>query len=235
MDLSNQRVEPAVAVSDLGRARDFYEHRLGLRDPVEEPGGVRYMCGEGSRLFVYESPGTAGRAELTVAGWFVDDLPALMGELRERGITFEHYDQGTPTDESGMFVTHSFRAAWVRDPDGNTLAFTELIEVRDEKAPSSLPVVHVEVRGADPMRCASSTADSPDGSSTTRPTAQTWWPRSRSPGGTGSSNGRRPRTAPASRRVSEVGPVTRRTRSSTSECPTCRPLWHGPKSRVARW
>jgi predicted enzyme related to lactoylglutathione lyase len=73
-----------------------------------------------------------------------------MGELRERGITFEHYDQGTPTDESGMFVTHSFRAAWVRDPDGNTLAFTELLEVRDEKAPSSSPVVHVEVRGADP-------------------------------------------------------------------------------------
>jgi len=30
------------------------------------------------------------------------------------------------TDERGAFDAGDFRAAWVRDPDGNTMAITEL-------------------------------------------------------------------------------------------------------------
>jgi predicted enzyme related to lactoylglutathione lyase len=151
--LSEQFVQPAIAVSDLARARDFYERQLGLSEPQQEPGGVRYSCGRGSRLFVYESPETAGKAEHTVAGWYVDDLLAVMRELTGRGVTFERYEKGTPTDDDGVFVTDRFRAAWVRDPDGNTLAFQEMFdndtaaESRDDRA---CPVVHVEVRGPDP-------------------------------------------------------------------------------------
>jgi uncharacterized protein len=152
--LSERFVQPAIAVSDLVRARDFYERQLGLSEPQQEPGGVRYVCGGGSRLFVYESPQTAGKAEHTVAGWFVDDLGALMRELTGRGVTFERYEQGTPTDDDGVFTTDRFRAAWVRDPDGNTLAFQEMFDSdaahsQDERA---CPVVHVEVRGTDPER-----------------------------------------------------------------------------------
>ena len=126
MGLSDFRVDPAVAVTDLAAARRFYEDQLGLRDPEPEEDGVRYPCAGGSRLFVYESPSTAGRAEHTVAAWFVDDLDALMTELEGRGVSFEQYDEGTPTDERGIFTAKLFRAAWVRDPDGNTFAFTEL-------------------------------------------------------------------------------------------------------------
>jgi predicted enzyme related to lactoylglutathione lyase len=155
MGLNEQFVQPAIAVSDLARARDFYERQLGLAEPQPEPGGVRYACGGGSRLFVYESPQTAGKAQHTVAGWYVDDLPALMRELTGRGVTFERYEEGTPTDHDGVFTTDRFRAAWVRDPDGNTLAFQEIFE-SDSPADSgngrACPVVHVEVRGTDPDR-----------------------------------------------------------------------------------
>lgn len=153
MGLSNQFVQPVIAVTNLVLARDFYERQLGLSEFREEPGGVRYFCGEASQLFIYESPATAGKVEHTVAGWYVDDLPILMQDLMDTGVSFEHYEEGTPTDENGVFVAETFRAAWVRDPDGNTLAFQENFErggAAEKKDEHSCPAVHVEVRGADP-------------------------------------------------------------------------------------
>jgi catechol 2,3-dioxygenase-like lactoylglutathione lyase family enzyme len=124
--LNTARVEAAIAVSDLPRARAFYEGQLGLERSTVEEGGVRYECGEGTRIFIYESPENAGRSPATSAGFFVTDLDATMADLLNRGIAFEHYDQpGLVTDEAGVFAGPGFRAAWVRDPDGNTLAITE--------------------------------------------------------------------------------------------------------------
>jgi hypothetical protein len=41
-------------------------------------------------------------------------------------VHFEHYDQpGIKTDERGVFDGGDFRAAWVKDPDDNTMAITE--------------------------------------------------------------------------------------------------------------
>jgi catechol 2,3-dioxygenase-like lactoylglutathione lyase family enzyme len=127
MGLSDCRVESAVAVSDLERARRFYEDGLGLAPGEQEEGiSVRYPCAERTALFIYFAPDNAGKSTATLAGWFVDDLGATMDELGSRGVTFEQYDQpGLATDERGIFEGPGFRAAWVRDPDGNTLAITE--------------------------------------------------------------------------------------------------------------
>jgi catechol 2,3-dioxygenase-like lactoylglutathione lyase family enzyme len=126
MGLSDCRVESLLAVSDLGRARRFYEQQLGLVPGDEEQEAVRYPCAQGTRILVYLSPENAGRSTATLAGWDVDDLDQTMGELASRGVTFEQYDQpGLKTDERGVFDSGSFRAAWVKDPDGNTLALTE--------------------------------------------------------------------------------------------------------------
>jgi catechol 2,3-dioxygenase-like lactoylglutathione lyase family enzyme len=128
MGLKDCEVEPAVAVSDLDRARGFYEGQLRLEPGDEEPGiSVRYPCGGGTRLFVYLAPDNAGRSTATLAGWSVDDLDATMAELASRGVVFEQYDQpGLRTDERGVFDAGRFRAAWVRDPDGNTMAITQV-------------------------------------------------------------------------------------------------------------
>jgi catechol 2,3-dioxygenase-like lactoylglutathione lyase family enzyme len=127
MGLSDCTVEPAIAVSDLDRARHFYEDQLGLTPGEQEPGiSVRYPCGNGTRLFIYLAPGNAGRSPATLAGWFVGDLAATMDDLASRDVTFERYDQpGLKTDDRGVFDAGRFKAAWVRDPDGNTLALTE--------------------------------------------------------------------------------------------------------------
>jgi catechol-2,3-dioxygenase len=125
MGLSECRVQAVLAVSDLDRAKRFYEHQLGLV-PGEEEQGVTYPCADGTAIFVYLSPENAGKSPATVAGWFVDDLDQLMDELASRGVAFERYDQpGIKTDERGVFDSGRFRAAWVKDPDGNTMALTE--------------------------------------------------------------------------------------------------------------
>lgn len=125
MGLSDCTVETVIAVSDLEVARRFYENQLGLTGE-QEAEAVRYRCAGGTAVFVYESPDNAGHSPATVAGWFVDDLELTIDQLIHRGVVFEQYDQpGIQTDERGIFLGDTQKAAWVRDPDGNTLAITE--------------------------------------------------------------------------------------------------------------
>jgi catechol 2,3-dioxygenase-like lactoylglutathione lyase family enzyme len=129
MGLSNYSVEAVVAVSDIDRARRFYEQQLGLVPGEEQEGGVRYPAAQGTAIFIYLSPENAGRSPATLAGWFVDDLDQTMAELAARDVVFERYDQpGIKTDERGVFDAGGFRAAWIRDPDGNTMALTEIAD-----------------------------------------------------------------------------------------------------------
>jgi hypothetical protein len=126
MGLSDCVVESLLAVSDLGAARRFYEHQLGLVPGDVEEETVRYPCAQGTRILIYLSQENAGKSPATLAGWAVDDLDQTMDELASRGVTFEQYDQpGLKTDERGVFDGGDFRAAWVKDPDGNTMALTE--------------------------------------------------------------------------------------------------------------
>jgi catechol 2,3-dioxygenase-like lactoylglutathione lyase family enzyme len=127
MGLSDCSVQALLAVSDLDRANQFYEHQLGLVPGEEEDQGVRYPCADGTEIFVYLSPENAGMSPATLAGWIVDDLDQTMDELASRGVVFEQYDQpGLKTDERGVFETDRFRASWIKDPDGNTMALTEV-------------------------------------------------------------------------------------------------------------
>jgi catechol 2,3-dioxygenase-like lactoylglutathione lyase family enzyme len=126
MGLKDSRVGVLMAVSDLERSRRFYEHQLGLVPGEQEQEGVRYFCAEGTSVFVYLQPHNAGASSATLAGWTVDDLDHTMDELSSRGVHFESYDQpGIKTDERGVFDSGDFRAAWIRDPDGNTMAITQ--------------------------------------------------------------------------------------------------------------
>jgi catechol 2,3-dioxygenase-like lactoylglutathione lyase family enzyme len=127
MGLSECRVEALLAVSNLDRAKRFYEDQLGLVPGEQDEQGVHYPCGQGTGINVYRSEENAGKSPATLAGWFVDDLDQTMDALASRGVVFEQYDQpGLRTDERRVFDAGRFRAAWTKDPDGNTIAFTEV-------------------------------------------------------------------------------------------------------------
>lgn len=124
MGLARCKVEPTIAVSDIGRAREFYGGKLGLSDGRDTPdGGCTYVCGEGTSIHVYPSPQNAGKSPATVAHFDVPDTEATVKDLTEAGVAFERYDlPKLKTDERGIATLGSVKVAWFKDPDGNTLS-----------------------------------------------------------------------------------------------------------------
>lgn len=122
MSLKSAHVRATVAVSQIFRAREFYEGSLGLTPQEGGPDAVKiYACGDGTLLQVYESPDHAGKATATVASWSVEDFESVIDQLIARGVKFA--DHGDPaTDEKGIHSFGEHRVAWCADPDGNVLA-----------------------------------------------------------------------------------------------------------------
>ena len=53
----------------------------------------------------------------------MSDVEREVNVLRDRGVTFEHYDEMPETTRRGdVHLTGRTKAAWFKDPDGNILA-----------------------------------------------------------------------------------------------------------------
>jgi catechol 2,3-dioxygenase-like lactoylglutathione lyase family enzyme len=119
--LGDKDAAATIAVSDLQRARDFYENTLGLTPVEEPPGGILYKSGK-TVLLVYPSE-YAGTNRATAATWAVgDDFDALVADLPAKGVTFERYDDLPDTTREGdVHMAADFKAVWFKDPDGNIL------------------------------------------------------------------------------------------------------------------
>jgi catechol 2,3-dioxygenase-like lactoylglutathione lyase family enzyme len=127
-------VATRLPAQDLDRARAFYAERLGLEPVEERPGGLRYECGRG-RFTLFESAGVASGSHTQMA-WEVDDIEAVVGELRSRGVVFEQVDvPGLRTVEGIAEVEGNYpsaggvgeRAAWFRDSEGNLLGIGQAV------------------------------------------------------------------------------------------------------------
>jgi catechol 2,3-dioxygenase-like lactoylglutathione lyase family enzyme len=119
--LGSKDAAATLAVSDLDRARDFYENTLGLETLREVPGALLYKSGN-SVVLVYPSE-YAGTNQATAASWTAgDEFDAIVEDLRSKGVVFEHYDDLPDTTREGdIHVMGDFRAVWFKDPDGNIL------------------------------------------------------------------------------------------------------------------
>jgi catechol 2,3-dioxygenase-like lactoylglutathione lyase family enzyme len=121
--LGDKSVAATVAVSDMKRARDFYERVLGLTVTQDLGDAIVYGSGT-SAMFVYQSD-FAGTNKATSATWGVgDDFDHVVQALREKGVTFEHYDDLPGTSRDGdvhSFADSGMRAVWFKDPDDNIL------------------------------------------------------------------------------------------------------------------
>ena len=112
--LSNARVVPTLAVSDVERARRFYEEGLGLAVEADVVGTVRYSCGGGTALAIFERP--MEPVDRTIAAFEVADIEGEVDDLRERGVGVE----GVITLPGGV------KRAFLKDPDGNVIAMRQL-------------------------------------------------------------------------------------------------------------
>lgn len=118
-----------IAVTDLNRAKEFYENILSLKPdatPQSEP-GLSYKVGSGSHLYIYQRA-IAPKADHTLASFNVDDVEKTVDMLTQKGVRFERYDtlDGIKTNEKGVAIMGDKKAAWFKDPDGNILGIVQM-------------------------------------------------------------------------------------------------------------
>jgi catechol 2,3-dioxygenase-like lactoylglutathione lyase family enzyme len=120
--LADEDAIATIAVKDLKVAKQFYEGVLGLnpKPSQQETEALEYRSGK-SRMFIYRSQ-YAGTNKATAVNWVVNDLEAVVGTLKAKGVTFEHYDMPGLTLKGDIHVAGKMKVAWFKDPDGNILA-----------------------------------------------------------------------------------------------------------------
>jgi catechol 2,3-dioxygenase-like lactoylglutathione lyase family enzyme len=123
MDLKSCTVQAIIAVTDMAKAKEFYEGALGLSGgPETQDGGITYECAGDTAIHVYPSD-QAGQSGATLAAWATDDVEGTVDELASKGVQFEQYDMDPiRTNEKGIAEFGDDKIAWFKDPDGNILA-----------------------------------------------------------------------------------------------------------------
>jgi len=130
--LARARVATRLPAQDLDRAWRFYSESLGLEPVDERPGGLLHRCA-GVDFALFQSAG-ASPGTFTQMGWEVDDIEAVVSELRQRGVVFEEVDlPGLRTVDGIAEIEGNYpskgargeRGAWFRDSEGNVLGIGE--------------------------------------------------------------------------------------------------------------
>jgi predicted enzyme related to lactoylglutathione lyase len=121
--LKNYPVYTTLPVTDFARARSFYKDKLGL-EPTE-PDGDLFECGKGTG-FIISSMGSkpGGHTQMSFA---VDDVAAVVKQLKARGVVFEEYDYPTLKTVKSVAERPDFKAAWFKDSEGNMIGLGQRI------------------------------------------------------------------------------------------------------------
>jgi predicted enzyme related to lactoylglutathione lyase len=123
--LNSATPNAALPVEDLGRARAFYEEKLGLT-PTREVEGALFYKGSGNSGFLLFPTSGRPSGQHTQMAWFVKDIAATVAELKRRGVRFEEYDFPGLKTIDGIADLGYELSAWFRDSEGNLLALGQL-------------------------------------------------------------------------------------------------------------
>lgn len=126
--LAGGQVITKLPAQDLDRARAFYRDKLGLTPAEEREGGLRYLCASGEFHLFLSTGAASGKS--TQIGFEVDDIHAVVADLRARGVVFEEFDvPGFEVVDGIVEVEGNYpskatgeRGAFFRDSEGNLLA-----------------------------------------------------------------------------------------------------------------
>ncbi|MGN6202594.1 MAG: VOC family protein [Solirubrobacterales bacterium] len=120
--LGESKATSGFAVSDLNKAREFYEGTLGLGVEVidAEHGLTRLKLADECDVLMYLSADMRP-ASYTMLNFEVDDIDATVDDLVARGVTIERYE-GFEHDAKGIVRGPGPQIAWFKDPSGNVLS-----------------------------------------------------------------------------------------------------------------
>ena len=120
--VAQNRISAVVCSTDLARSREFYEQKLGLTLSAETvPNHLLFQAGDGSTLLVYGRP-SPNLADHTQVRFWCADIAADVRELVARGIGFDLVEFGDFKMVDHVLTTPVGKSAWIKDPDGNTIA-----------------------------------------------------------------------------------------------------------------
>jgi predicted enzyme related to lactoylglutathione lyase len=121
--LETEAVVAFVPVTDLARARQFYQVTLGLSLRSGDDYGCMLDCG-GTALRLAQVPDYE-RPPHTILGWEVRSIAGAVATMTAAGVAFYRYE-GMAQDEQGVWTAPSGdRVAWLSDTEGNTLSVTQ--------------------------------------------------------------------------------------------------------------
>ncbi|MFI6228175.1 VOC family protein [Micromonospora echinospora] len=113
------------SVDDTDRAREFYEHTLGLRvSQTGGAGGLLTLHLAGDRDVVVYPKADHTPAAFTVLNFPVADVDRAVEELTVKGVEFARYP-GFPQDDKGIMRGNGPTIAWFTDPAGNIMSVIE--------------------------------------------------------------------------------------------------------------
>jgi catechol 2,3-dioxygenase-like lactoylglutathione lyase family enzyme len=122
--LADHRCHTTLPVSDLDRARAFYEGTLGFTPFEVNPAAVLYKAGEGTVFAVTKSSGKASGTH-TQIGFTVTNIEDEVADLKRRGVAFLEYDLPNFKTEGSIAKTGGGGAAWFLDPEGNMVGLIQ--------------------------------------------------------------------------------------------------------------
>ncbi len=122
--LAGCHVTTMLPVVDMGRARAFYEGKLGLAAGKPRPNGEVVYELKGTTVALYPR-GQPTRADHTALSFEVKDLGVEVQQLTARGVAFEEYDLPGLKTVNKVCVLGSEKAAWFKDTEGNILCMHE--------------------------------------------------------------------------------------------------------------
>ncbi|MEP7324883.1 MAG: VOC family protein [Gemmatimonadota bacterium] len=126
--LAGNEVTAMIAVTDLARARKFYEDVLGLKPASPDDSEVQVYQSGNAKIAIYVSE-FAGTNRATAITWEVPDLEAEVKDLKAKGVRFEHYDMPNTTRKADIHVSGPIQNSWFKDPDGNIIAVMKQVDV----------------------------------------------------------------------------------------------------------
>ena len=112
-----------VPTTDYEKARAFYEGKLGFEFISHDQFALVVKVG-GHMIRISKMPNFVP-LQGTILGWEVDNIEAVVGWLKERGVPVEKYPF-IQDQELGIWnAPGGARVAWFKDPDGNVLGVSQ--------------------------------------------------------------------------------------------------------------
>jgi catechol 2,3-dioxygenase-like lactoylglutathione lyase family enzyme len=122
---NSSHIFTSFSVNNLEKAKEFYTNVLGLKVNQKEY-AMELITNGNNPIMIYPKDNHIS-ATYTVLNFPVDNIDQAVDELVNKGVKFEHYDEGMlKTDEKG--ITREGPGpfmAWFKDPAGNFLSLIQ--------------------------------------------------------------------------------------------------------------